>query len=236
MQSTNQPSRKQLVVDHIPLVRQVALRLARRLPSHLDSGDLVNTGMLGLIDAADHFEHQAGGSFTAYARIRIQGAILDELRRNDWVPRSVRNRASRLEQTRNHLQKTLGRSPVEQELAHALGKSVAELREMQRNSTLRLLVSTSEPLHEQGAMLEDSLPSPEANPEAQAVRCELQERVRELLLSLSDRDRQVVELYYFQGLCSKEIAQTLGITPSRVSQIHTRIRRRMRPSLKRLVA
>ena len=136
--------REELILQHYPMVRRVAYRMVSRYPSCIEADDLVTIGTLGLIDAVDKFEESRSVSFSAYARIRVQGAILDELRKTDWVPRSVRNRFSRIQETKQNLREKLGRDPKEEEVAQALGVGVERLREMIQGATVRTLVSMEE--------------------------------------------------------------------------------------------
>jgi RNA polymerase sigma factor for flagellar operon FliA len=226
--------RDELILQHYPMVRRVAYRMVSRYPSCIEADDLVAIGTLGLIDAVDKFEANRSVSFSAYARIRVQGAILDELRKADWVPRSVRNRFSRIQLTRQSLQETLGRSPTEEEVAKELDVGVERLREMIQGSTVRTLVSM-----EEGSEEEDSvgttLPSPEPTPLEAATKEHLRKMVRARVTGLPERERQIVDMYYFQELTFREIGQILGITESRVSQLHSRMKARMSSEMQELL-
>ena len=134
----SQPNRDDLIMQYYPMVRRISYRMARRLPRYVDVEDLVNIGMLGLIDAVDRFEPGRAPSFAAYARIRVQGAIVDEMRKNDWVPRSVRDRAERLERTRQELKRQLKRDPKPVEIAAHMGVSMERLQELYRTAILSL--------------------------------------------------------------------------------------------------
>ena len=136
--------RDQLILEFYPMVRQVAYRMARRFPQCVDTDDLVNIGMIGLINAVDRYQADRAPSFAAYARIRVQGASVDEMRKNDWVPRSVRDRAAMIERSRRSLSATLGRAPRHGEIAKALNVDEDRLLELIRNSNIRTLVSTEE--------------------------------------------------------------------------------------------
>ena len=223
-------ARQALLRKYIPMVRKVAFRLASRLPSCVDAEDLVNMGMLGLIDAADRFEEDRSISFAGYARIRVQGAIVDEMRKADWVPRSVRDRGERIREAKLSLQRTLGREATEAEVAQNLGVSEARLRELNQGSTIHNVVSIGDGLDEDHTV-GDSIPSDDETPCEMAEANDLRNVVRAAVGSLPDRDRMIVELYYFREVGFKEIGQLLGVTESRVSQLHTRIMKNLRPML-----
>ena len=173
-------------------------------------------------------------SFSAYARIRVQGAILDELRKTDWVPRSVRNRFSRIQETKQSLREKLGRDPNEEEVAQALGVGVERLREMIQGATVRTLVSMEEGSEDEESV-GASLPSADPTPLEAATKEHLREIVRARVTDLPDRERQIVDMYYFQELTFREIGQILGITESRVSQLHSRMKARMSSELQELL-
>ena len=230
MPTVDTSHRQKLIMDHYPMVRRIAHRLVARYPASVDVEDLVTIGMLGLIEAVDRFEHDRSVSFSGYARIRVQGAIVDELRKQDWVPRSVRDRANKLSVVRESLKEILGRDPSETELAEELGVDVERLQELARTSVVRTVVSMDDQegddtsLHGQVAGdTEDALST--------ALQGCLRDRVLGVVQALPERERQLVELYYFRNLTIKEIAQTFGVSEGRISQIHTRTKKRLGPML-----
>jgi len=223
--------REQLILRHYSMVRQVAYRLVSRYPSCVEADDLITIGMLGLIDAVDRFEHDRSVSFSAYARIRVQGAIVDELRKVDWVPRSVRNRADRIRMAREDLEKRLGRAPSQDELAAELGVKAERLRDMIQNSTVRTLVSMDESGDDEDPVRE-FLKADEPDPLDQTMKTRLQELVQDAICDLPDRERTLVEFYYYRDLTFKEIGKILGVTESRISQLHTRMKKRLMGNLK----
>jgi RNA polymerase sigma factor for flagellar operon FliA len=223
-------SRQRLIEKHIPMVRKVAFRLASRYPSCVDAEDLVNMGMLGLIDAVDRFEEDRSISFSGYARIRVQGAIVDEMRKADWVPRSVRDRGDRIRVARDGLTRDLGRAPSETELAKHLGVSEERLRELTDHSLIHNVVSMEEGLDDDHTVGE-AIASDAETPGEIAEQDDFRRGVRQAVGQLPERDRMIVELYYFREIGFKEIGQILGVTESRVSQLHTRIMGRLKPLL-----
>jgi RNA polymerase sigma factor for flagellar operon FliA len=222
--------RNALILKYYPMVRRVAYRIVSRLPTCVDVDDLVNIGMLGLIEAIDRFDNQRDASFGAYVRIRVQGAILDELRKNDWVPRSVRDRSDKLAYTREALQARLQRAPTESEVAAELGVTEERLREIQDDSTVVSLVSTEEEVDDD-VKLSETMPSGDADPEDETDSAWMRYHVREALFDLPARERMIVEMYYFRDMSCKEIGDTLGVTESRISQIHSRVKDRLKKRL-----
>ena len=219
--------RDDLILAHYPMVRQVAYRMVARFPSCVEADDLITIGTLGLIEAVDKFEQDRSLSFGAYARIRVQGAILDELRKQDWVPRSVRSRHHDIRVAREGLAEELGRNPTHEELAQALGMTVNRLHDVIRDSTVRVLVSTEERQGESEERVMDSLISQLPTPQDEATRGRVAELVAEAVSKLPERERQIVELYYFKDLTFKEIGEVIGVTESRISQLHTRLKNRL---------
>jgi len=227
--------RDEMILAHYPMIRKVAYQMVSRFPSCVEAEDLITIGTLGLIDAVDRFEETRAISFSAYARIRVQGAILDELRKEDWIPRSVRNRNQNILRTKDSLRETLGREPEHHELATALEVSPERLSEMIRSSILRNVVSLD---HSTGAgdePIHNILPSPNDTPWQAAAQADAKQRVKDALASLPDREKQIVDLYYYQDLSFKEIGKVLGVTESRVSQLHSRVRNRLGSRLQEMM-
>lgn len=218
--------RNRLVVEYAPLVKFVAARLGAGMPSSVDQADLVSYGMFGLIDAIERFDPSRGVKFETYAVARIRGAIIDELRAIDWVPRSVRSRARRIEVASAAVEARLGRAPTDAELADELGIGEDELRGWLTQISRMGLVALDELLGEaerprQVTMADftaASQPDPPALYEVEEMRSALSGAVQ----SLGERERRVVLLYYFEGLTLAQIGDLLGVSESRVCQIHTK--------------
>lgn len=202
--------RNGLVLRYAPLVKYVAGRLRSGLPSNVDQNDLVSEGVIGLIDAIEKFDPERGVQFQTYAVRRIQGTIIDWLRSADWVPRSVREMIRDIERTQVTLVNQLHRTPTDDEVASALGISVPELGSWYAKCSYTNLGSLEE------LSVADFLHRPGDRPDQDDV--ELMTAVG----TLPDRDRAIVAMYYFEGLALSEIGQVLGVTESRVSQLHTR--------------
>ena len=234
--------RDRLVLHYAPLVKYVAGRVGTGLPSHVDVADLVQCGIFGLVDAIERFEPDRGRKFEVYAMQRIRGAILDELRSQDWVPRSVRSRAREIERAIERLETREQRSCSDGELAGELGMETADLRStfgqiaMTSVAALDELVAAGRS-HAAGPggtapSLADSLPDVAAEDPVTAMESrETRRQLAEAIQGLAERDRTIVGLYYFENLTLAEIGKVLGVTESRVCQLHTRAVLRLRARL-----
>lgn len=213
------------VLRHLPLVQTVVDRVAAHLPPHVDRDDLFHAGVIGLIDALTKFDPTRDNAFSTYAVLRIRGAVIDELRARDWVPRGARERARAYQQAVAELSQRLGRLPRDEELAERLGVAVGMLAEIEAQSTLAAQVSFDAPVGEDGA-LGDSLARQDDELADPGRHLEADDRRRllvKMLATLSEQERLVVKLYYFENLMMKEIAAILGVTESRICQIHARV-------------
>ncbi|HET9731614.1 MAG TPA: RNA polymerase sigma factor WhiG [Acidimicrobiales bacterium] len=219
--------RDRLIVQYAPLVKYVAGRVAVGLPQSIDQADLASYGMFGLMDAIDKFDPDRQVKFETYALQRIKGAIIDELRAIDWVPRSVRAKARAVEAAIGKLEARHGRSPSDAEVAEEMGIAEKELLEIYNQISFVGLVALDEVLSgadrgEGGATLGDTIPDREEGPgNAFEVR-EMRQLLVGALNRLGDREKIVLTLYYYEGLTLAEIGVVLGVTESRVCQIHTK--------------
>jgi RNA polymerase sigma factor FliA len=220
-------SRERLILHYAPLVKYVASRVATGLPSSVDQADLVSYGMFGLIDALEKFDPERGNKFETYAIPRIKGAIIDELRAMDWVPRSVRFKAREIEKAYSDLESILKRAPSEKEVAERLGVSLPELHEVINQISFVQVLQLDEILSvgsdrgEQVSLL-DTLADRGVDPTTGLESQETRGLLAAAINSLSEREKIVVTLYYFEGLTLAEIGEILGVTESRVCQIHTK--------------
>jgi RNA polymerase sigma factor for flagellar operon FliA len=220
-------ARERLILHYAPLVKYVASRVATGLPASVEQADLVSYGMFGLIDALEKFEPGRGNKFETYAIPRIKGAIIDELRAMDWVPRSIRFKAREIEKAQSDLEAMLKRQPSERELANRLGISLRELHDVVSQisfvSVLALdeLVSVGSDRGEQVSLI-DTLADKGLDPTLDVESQETRGLLAAAINSLSEREKIVVTLYYFEGLTLAEIGEILGVTESRVCQIHTK--------------
>lgn len=226
--------RERLVLHYAPLVKYVAGRVGTGLPAHVDAADLVQSGIFGLVNAIDRFEPERGLKFETYAMQRIRGAILDDLRAQDWVPRSVRSRAREVERALERLEARLLRTASDAEVADELGLSVSDLRDLYAQLQLTSVVALDElvAVGRGGASLAETLPD-DSVPDPGAVLDGVESRrlLAQAVSQLVERDRVVVTLYYFENLTLAEIGVVLGVTESRVCQLHTRAVLRLRAKL-----
>jgi RNA polymerase sigma factor FliA len=221
-------ARERLVVAYSPLVKYVAGRMASGLPSHVEEADLISYGLLGLIGAIERYDPEREIKFETFAVSRIKGAIIDELRSLDWVPRSVRARAREVEKVHARLEHDLRRTPTEEEMASKLGMDLDDFRdallEIANSSVLALddLWTVADPGGGQISLL-DTIRDPAAvDPHEEIDANELKDRLAEAIEGLPDRERLVIALYYYENLTLREIGEVLGVTESRVSQLHTK--------------
>ena len=230
-------ARERLVVAYSPLVKFIAGRMASGLPSHVEESDLISYGLIGLINAIERFEVEREIKFETYAITRIKGAIIDELRALDWVPRSVRARAREIERAHGKLEHRLHRTPTDEEMANELKISVEEFQESLvkiSNSTvvaLDELWAVSDSSGDQVSLL-DTLHDPDApDPQQLLDASELKDRLADAISALPEREKLVVTLYYYEELTLREIGEVLGVTESRVSQLHTKAILRLKARL-----
>lgn len=227
IESRTPTSREWLVVHYASLVKFVAGRVASGLPRHVEVADLVSAGVFGLMGALDRFDPGNGAKFETYAVPRIRGAILDGLRQLDWVPRTVRSRAKSIERAIETLEHELGRSPNDEEIAERLGVEVSEYEGWLADAA----AGSVGPLDH---LLDGSrLRSRTATPDEVVDGDEMRRLVRREVRGLPERERTVLALYYEEGLTLGEIGEVLGVTESRVSQLHTKAVMQLRTRLRR---
>ena len=219
-------ARDRLIVHYSPLVKYVAGRVSVGLPQNIEQADLVSYGIFGLIDAIDKFDPDRNIKFETYAIARIKGAIIDELRSIDWVPRSVRAKARAVEKAYATLEANLLRTPTDAEVASEMGMSESELHTVFNQISFVGLVALDEMLSggERGesTTLGDTLPDRGAGPVAAFEVEEMKQILASAINRLGDREKVVLTLYYYEGLTLAEIGEVLGVTESRVCQIHTK--------------
>ncbi len=227
------PSTHELVRQHAPLVRRIALHMAARLPAEVELDDLIQSGTLGLLEAAQKFQFGTGASFETFAGYRIRGAILDELRRGDWAPRSVHRSGRELQQTRMTLEQELGRAPSAGEMAARLDIPVEEYQRLADDTSLTHLVSLDEGGDDEDGVSSAlrALVSPLVGPSSAVEKQDLARHLAAAIRTLPERDQLVLSLYYTEELHQHEIGEVLGVTESRVSQLHSRALKALRESL-----
>jgi len=231
--------RDRLILTYAPLVKYVAGRLGSGLPAHVDDDDLISYGLLGLIGAIERYDPDRDVKFETYAIARIKGSIIDELRAMDWVPRSVRARARDIERAIAELERKLHRAPTDEEIAAKLGLTEEELgdslTDISRSSIAALdelwTVNTSGGGGDQVALIDTIEDTDAPDPQGTLSQTEMKEAVGEAIARLPDREKLVVTLYYYEELTLREIGEVLGVTESRVSQLHTKAILRLKARL-----
>lgn len=231
----NREDRARLVERHAGLVKHIAGRMAVLLPQHVEMDDLIHDGVLGLMEALDRYDDSRGVRFETYAATRIRGRILDALRSRDWISRGARRRAREVERAEESLAHSLGRRPSREELCQQTGWSVAEIERRRRETSEGLVLS----LDEMRSLMEsaeetvgENLADPRVDVQRDVEISNRREILLEALRGLSERERLVLALYYFEDLNIREIAGVLGVSEPRVSQLHTRSLRKLREALK----
>lgn len=233
------PPVEQILREHAPLVRSIALKMMARLPANIELDDLIQAGMIGLLDAAQRFENTGAAQFTSYATTRIRGAITDELRRQDWLPRTLRSKNSKIQKAMAQAEKKLGYEPGDEDIAEELGVSVEEYREQLHD------VGTVHVVHyedfrfdsEEGERENNPLDrlmggSDEYGPQAALLNEELKHTLAECIGKLPEREQLILSLIFEQGLNLKEIGAVLDLTEGRVSQLRSQAVLRLRGMLK----
>jgi RNA polymerase sigma factor FliA len=231
-------ARDRLILAYSPLVKYVAGRMSSGLPAHIEEGDLVSYGLLGLIGALERFDPSRNIKFETYAVPRIKGSIIDELRALDWVPRSVRSWARKVEAAVTQLENTLTRAPTDEETAEELGVTPDEYQDILSQISCASVVALDEFWDSTGpgqdkVNLIDTIEDCDAPDPSRAYRIRVVKETLTLAIErLPERERIVIGLYYYEGLTLKEIGEVLGVTESRVSQLHTKAVLRLRGRIK----
>ena len=222
------------MIGHVDVVTSIAYRLARRLPPSVETNDLIGIGMLGLIDAAGRYQPSTGVPFDAFARRRVMGAMLDELRSLDWAPRSLRRSSRDLENTIARLRHEHGCEPTEAEIAEAMGLSEAEhTRLLDQVRGLEVgLVRALDSTDERGEPLIRLSVGEEDQPDAQLERAELRQHLARAVEALPERERHILAMYYEEELTMAEIGAVIGVCESRVSQLRSLAVTRLRASMR----
>ncbi len=231
-------ARDRLILAYSPLVKYVAGRMGNGLPAHIEEADLISYGLLGLIGAVERFDPVREIKFETYAISRIKGSIIDELRSLDWVPRSVRSKAREIEKACAVLENRLQRAPTDEEIAAELGISVAEFQQSLTQISNTTIVALDELWSISGsdgdqASLIDTVEDPKSqDPSRMLDLCEMKARLAAAIDALPTREKIVIALYYYESLTLREIGEVLGVTESRVSQLHTKAILRLKGRLR----
>ncbi|WP_127580660.1 FliA/WhiG family RNA polymerase sigma factor [Paenibacillus koleovorans] len=228
-------AKQQLIEQYLPLVDYVVGRLLVGLPKNVSRDDLCSHGMLGLIDAVEKFDYERGLQFETYASWRIRGATIDGLRQGDWVPRSVREKAKRLEDAYQKLEQHYLRSVTDTEMSEYLQISEKEFQHMLQEISITAICSFDDPIKEEESETRLSLMIDEKakNPEYKVNEFFLKESLAKAIEKLTEKERTVVSLFYYEELSLSEIAEVMSLSPSRISQLHSKAILRLRGSLGR---
>ena len=235
----DEDSREHLILNYSPLVKYVAGRLSTSLPQTVETADLVSYGLFGLIDAIEKFDPERGIKFETYAIARIKGAIIDELRSMDWVPRSMRADAKRMDKATEALHQRLGRHPLQNEIAVEMNCSVEDIDVLQAmiHSTTSMEGLDQGSDDDEGASVSETLgDGPGGTAESFLDESHIRDHLVEAITSLGQRERTVIALYYFEGLNFSDIGRIIGVTESRVCQIHTRSSKFLRAQMRERIA
>ncbi len=230
-------ARERLVLAYSPLVKYVAGRMSSGLPAHVEEADLISYGLLGLISAIERFEPAREIRFETFAITRIKGSIIDELRSLDWVPRSVRAKAREIERANAKLEHKLHRAPTDQEMAAELDIDIEEFQEtlvrISNSSVVALdeLWTVSDASGDQVSLLDTIQDETAADPAQEMDLTDMKDRLADSIARLPEREKLVVALYYYENLTLREIGEVLGVTESRVSQLHTKAVLRLKSRL-----
>lgn len=229
----SQDLREKIILEYAPLVKLVAGRLSMYLGYNVEYDDLVGYGVFGLIDAIDKFDTCKEVKFETYASLRIRGAILDQIRKMDWIPRTIRQRQKKIDTVIREIETASGRSATDEEIAKGLGISDDEYTEWQSQMKITGVVSLNEYIEQGGPELsgERHASSHYEVPEDVAAQVELKEKLKESLDILTEKERKVILLYYYEELTLKEISHILEVSESRVSQLHTKALSKMKGRL-----
>jgi RNA polymerase sigma factor FliA len=235
----DQEERDRVIMDNLPQVQYIARRIHDRLPPHIPLEDLINAGIVGLLEAVRNFDASRGAQVKTYAELRIRGAILDSLRDLDWSPRALRRKARQLEEAHSRLRQSLDRSPSEQELADDMHIGIEELRTLLcdlRGLNLGSLQALQQD-DGRGEQVFKYVPnSPDEDPYYYCLQSELRQHLATAVEELPERERQLLALYYKEDLTMKEVGAVLHIGEGRVSQLHSAAMARLRARMKELLA
>ncbi|WP_068619297.1 FliA/WhiG family RNA polymerase sigma factor [Paenibacillus tuaregi] len=226
-------AKKMLIEKHLPIVDYVSGRLAVGLPKNISKDDLASNGVMGLIDAVEKFDYKRGLQFETYASWRVRGAILDGLRQGDWVPRSVREKAKKIEEGYQQLEQQYLRSVSDAEMSQYLDVTVQEFQHMLQEVAVMTLCSLEDPIREEDSETRLSVLVDEKakNPDYKVREFHLRESLTKGIEKLTEKERTVVSLLYYEDLSLSEIAEVMSLSPSRISQLHSKAILRLRGTL-----
>ncbi len=230
------PEKSRLLEEHLHIVKIIAYQVAGGLPQHIDVNDLISAGMIGLLESVERFDSSRGVQFNTYASIRVRGAIMDELRGMDWMTRSMREKSNQLEKAYGAIEKKTGRPAGEEEVAELMGVSTEEFNALLsevRSLNVLNLEDMGLKNFDDGMDILECIKDPNGKDPASAMKTvELKRSVAEAIISLPEKERLIISLYYYEELTLKEIGKVLDITESRVCQLHTQTMHRLKSRLR----
>ncbi|RXZ76937.1 FliA/WhiG family RNA polymerase sigma factor [Paenibacillaceae bacterium] len=226
-------AKKELIEGYLPLVDYVANRMAIGLPKNVSKDDLASNGIMGLIDAIEKFDYRRGLQFETYASWRIRGAMIDGLRQGDWVPRSVREKAKKIEEAYQHLEQRYLRSVNDSEISAYLNVSEREFQQMVQEIAVTTVCSLEDPIRDEDSETRSSLLVDEKakNPDYKVHEFYIKEAIVKGIERLTEKERIVISLFYYEELSLSEIAEVMSLSPSRISQLHSKAILRLRGAL-----
>ena len=230
----NEQTRDQLIIEYAQLVKLVAGRLSMYLGYNVEYDDLVGYGVFGLIDAIDKFDYGKNVKFETYASLRIRGAILDQIRKMDWIPRTIRQKQKKIDSVIKEIEQTAGRNATDDEIARGLGITPEEYLDWQSQMKITGLVSLNEYMEQGSDVAQDYSRHTTArfeSPEENIEKAELSKVLGEALKLLTEKEQKVITLYYYEELTLKEISNVLEVSESRVSQLHTKALQKMKTKM-----
>ncbi len=231
--------REALILKYAPLIKYIALRLAMRLPAHVSVEDLISAGTIGLMDALSKFDPGKEVQFSTYAEYRIKGTMLDELRALDWVPRSVRQKMSRLDKAYRQLEKEKGRPAEDEEMAESLGVTLADFYGLLKDTNRVSLLDIENLPRQLTGLKDDELvqllrDDEHRDPTVQLSLFEMKKILGQAIERLVQKEKTILSLYYYEEMTLKEIGQIMGLTESRICQIHSKVILKLRAQLKKV--
>lgn len=223
--------RDKLIIEYSPLVKLVAGKMSMYLGYNVEFDDLVGYGVFGLIDAIDKFDYDKGVKFETYASLRIRGAILDQIRKMDWIPRTVRQKQKMLDNAYRTIEERTGRFATDEEVAKELNITEDELCDLQNETKMTNIISLDEYMEQGETRVEPRADKDYMQPEKVVEKEELKKLLLEVIQTLTDKEKQVITMYYYEDLNLKEISRVLDVSESRVSQLHSKALLKMRQRL-----
>jgi RNA polymerase sigma factor FliA len=233
--ATEQASMDTLLEQHAPLVQRIAYHLMARLPPSVQVDDLIQAGLMGLLDAASHYDASQGAAFETYAAIRIRGSMLDELRRNDWAPKSIHRRARDMTDAMRQIEAQTGREAKPQEVAKTMGLSLEEYHQLALETNTCRVLNFAEVEHDDESLGDTIADERDQGPLRKLERDEKRRYLAKAIKELPEREQLIVSLYYDEELNLKEIGGVLGVSESRVSQLLSQAHARMRSILQEII-